>query len=287
MSQSTQENKKRSERVSHFRLALIDDKSHKQLITLRFTRGALVIGIISLCLLINIIAYCIIAFTPLKTFIPGYPDEVSKRAAIQNAITIDSLETVIFKWELYSENLRRVVEGKEPVRIDSLINITQNNDIPSDKSLLSRQDSLLRRQVKDEEQFDISDVHHRDLPIDGLHFFSPLKGVISQDYDPVIHPYIDITAEEGAVVKAALDGTVISAGWTDDAGNTIQIQHKGDIVTIYKHCDRLLKKPGDKVTAGTPIGIIGNSGNTSNGAHLHFELWHNGESVNPNRYINF
>ena len=287
MSQSTQENKKRSERVSHFRLALIDDKSHTQLITLRFTRGALVIGIISLFLLINIIAYCIIAFTPLKTFIPGYPDEVSKRAAIQNAITIDSLETVIFKWELYSENLRRVVEGKEPVRIDSLINITQNNDIPSDKNLLSRQDSLLRRQVKDEGQFDISDVHHRDLPIDGLHFFSPLKEVISQDYDPLIHPYIDITAEEGAVVKAALDGTVISAGWTDDAGNTIQIQHKGDIVTIYKHCDRLLKKPGDKVTAGTPIGIIGNSGKTSNGTHLHFELWHNGESVNPNRYINF
>ena len=89
------------------------------------------------------------------------------------------------------------------------------------------------------------------------------------------------------MVKAALDGTVISAGWTDDAGNTIQIQHKGDIVTIYKHCDRLLKKPGDKVTAGTPIGIIGNSGKTSNGTHLHFELWHNGESVNPNRYINF
>ena len=102
-----------------------------------------------------------------------------------------------------------------------------------------------------------------------------------------MHPYVDITAPAGSVVKATLDGTVIFAGWTDDAGNTIQIQHDGDIVSIYKHNDRLLKKIGDKVSAGTPVALVGNTGEITTGAHLHFELWHKGETVDPTKYIKF
>jgi murein DD-endopeptidase MepM/ murein hydrolase activator NlpD len=118
-------------------------------------------------------------------------------------------------------------------------------------------------------------------------FFTPLKGVVSQGYDPAIHPYIDITATSGSVVKAVLDGTVIFSGWSDDAGHTIQIQHDGDIVSIYKHNEKLLKKTGDKVSAGTPIALVGNSGEMTTGAHLHFELWHKGETVDPTKHISF
>ena len=89
------------------------------------------------------------------------------------------------------------------------------------------------------------------------------------------------------MVKAVLDGTVVFAGWSEDAGNTIQIQHEGDIISIYKHNEKLSKKVGDKVTAGTPIALIGNSGDLTTGAHLHFELWHKGETVDPTLYINF
>ena len=139
----------------------------------------------------------------------------------------------------------------------------------------------------DEEQCGSSDRGHRDLPIEGMHFFAPLKGVISQGYDPSIHPYIDIAAPEGSVVKATLDGTVIFAGWSDEAGHTIQIQHDGDIVSIYKHNEKLLKKAGDKVTAGTPIALVGNTGELTTGDHLHFELWHKGQTVDPTLYIKF
>ena len=125
------------------------------------------------------------------------------------------------------------------------------------------------------------------LPIEGMHFFPPLKGVVSQGYDPAIHPYIDITAAKGSVVKATLDGTVIHAGWSEDAGHTIQLQHEGNIISIYKHNEKLLKKVGDKVTAGSPIALVGNTGEMTTGDHLHFELWHNGEAVDPTRYINF
>jgi murein DD-endopeptidase MepM/ murein hydrolase activator NlpD len=119
-----------------------------------------------------------------------------------------------------------------------------------------------------------------------MHFFCPLKGVISQGYNPVSHPYIDITAPAGSVVKAVLDGTVIYSGWSEDYGHTIQIQHEEDIVSIYKHNEKLLKKTGDKVTAGSPIALVGNSGSLTTGTHLHLELWHQGSVVDPAKYIN-
>lgn len=281
-------NRNKEKKSRNFRLALIDDKTHQQLVTLHFTRTSFFITIVTILVVLCAIIFSIIAYTPVKTFIPGYPDAQSKRAAIQNAIKIDSLENVIFRWELYSENLRRVVEGQEPVKIDSLIRKMENTASDElDMARLAQQDSLLRQHVKEEEQFGISARNRRDLPIEGLHFFTPLKGVISQGYDPVIHPYVDITASEGAVVKATMDGTVIFAGWSDEAGNTIQVQHDGDIVSIYKHNEKLLKKAGDKVTAGTPIALVGNSGSLTTGAHLHFELWYKGETVDPTQYINF
>ena len=278
----------REKKSKTFRLAFIDNKTHQHLVTLNFTRTTFFITAVSILVVLCAVIYSIIAFTPVRTFIPGYPDARSKRAAIQNAITIDSLENVIFRWELYSENLRRAVEGEEPVKIDSRIkaqNTSRSESLEMEK--IARQDSLLREHVKEEEQFGISDRGRRDLPIEGLHFFTPLKGVVSQGYDPVIHPYIDIAAPEGSVVKATLDGTVIFAGWSDDAGHTIQIQHDGDIVSIYKHNDKLLKKTGDKVTAGTPIALVGNTGELTTGDHLHFELWHKGKTVDPTAYIKF
>lgn len=275
-------------RPSKFRLALIDDKTHEHLFNIHFTRTRFLVAVVSTIVVLSAIIYSVIAFTPVRTFIPGYPDAHSKRAAIQNAMRIDSLENVIYRWELYSENLRRVVNGEEPLKIDSIINASRrNNGIKADAADLAMKDSILRKQVKEEEQFDISDRDKRNLPIEGLHFFTPLKGVISQGYDPAVHPFIDITAQAGSVVKATLDGTVISDGWSEEAGYTIQIQHDGDIISIYKHNEKLLKKTGDRVTAGSPIALVGNTGKLSTGEHLHFELWYKGEAVDPAKYINF
>jgi len=281
-------NRTKEKRSKNFRLAIVDDKTHRQLLTLHFTRTSFFVATVSFIVVLTAVIFSIIAFTPVRTFIPGYPDARSKRAAIQNVIAIDSLESVIYRWELYSENLRRVVEGEEPIKIDSIINANrkaEEGDV--DVAELQRQDSLLRQHVKEEEQFGVSDGVRRDLPIEGMHFFTPLKGVVSQGYDPAVHPYVDITAPAGSVIKATLDGTVIFAGWSDDSGHTIQIQHDGDIVSIYKHNEKLLKKVGDKVTAGAPIALVGNSGELTTGDHLHFELWYKGETVDPARYINF
>lgn len=273
---------------SNFRFAIIDDKSHEQLFTLRFTRTSAFVALVTVMVILCTIIYSTIAYTPIRTFIPGYPDAHSKRAAIQNTIKVDSLEKVIFRWEMYSENLKRVLAGEDVLKIDSiLINSQKAAVAEADLAGLMKKDSMLRQGVMEEEQFGISARKQRNLPIEGVLFFTPLKGVVSQGYDPAIHPYIDITAPSGSVVKAALDGTVIFSGWSADAGHTIQIQHAGDIVSIYKHNEKLLKKTGDKVSAGTPIALVGNTGEMTTGTHLHFELWHKGETVDPTKYISF
>ena len=273
---------------SNFRLAIIDDKSHEHLFTLRFTKTSGFVAIVTVLVILCALIYSAVAYTPLRTFIPGYPDAHSKRAAIQNAIKVDSLERVIFRWEMYSENLKRVLAGEEALKIDSiLINTTKSAVNEAELAGLMKKDSMLRQGVLEEEQFGISARKQRDLPIEGMLFFTPLKGVVSQGYDAAIHPYVDIAAASGSVVKAVLDGTVIFTGWSADTGHTIQIQHDGDIISIYKHNEKLLKKTGEKVSAGTPIALVGNTGEMTTGPHLHFELWHKGETVDPTKHISY
>ncbi|MBQ8060962.1 MAG: M23 family metallopeptidase [Bacteroidales bacterium] len=281
--------KEKKDRTSNYRLTLVDDDTHDKLWTRKFNKlNILVTAITSVVVLLTAL-WCLIAFTPLRTFIPGYPDARTKHDAIQNAIRIDSLENVITKWELYSENLRRVVEGEEPLKIDSLMAARkQAREITDkDRAGLAMKDSLLRKEVAAEDMFDVTSGRAKTLPIEGMHFFTPLKGVVSQSYVQALHPYIDITAPNNSVVMAVLDGTVISAGWTDEEGYTIRIQHDGDIISVYKHNQKLMKKTGDKVSAGTPIAVVGGTGTTADGDHLHFELWHKGEAVDPTKYISF
>lgn len=278
--------KKEKRKTTRFRLSVLDAQTHERLWNMTFSRTNFIITAVSVVIVFALAVFAITAFTPLRTFIPGYPDAHSKRAAIQNAMKIDSLEAVVKTWELYAENFSRVLDGRTPIDIDSLLSSRPGEDVlksaePGEK------DSMLRQNVLNEEKFDLSGDAGRTLPIEGMHFFVPLKGVISQGYDKILHPYVDITAPANSMVMSVLDGTVIFAGWNDEAGYTIQIQHDNDIVSTYKHNQRLLKKTGEKVSAGSPIALVGNTGSLSTGDHLHFELWYRGEAVDPTKYINF
>lgn len=279
---------KKVKKIKNFRLSLVDDETHKPIFVTRFSRTRFLTASVSAIVLVCLLFFIITAYTPVRTLIPGYPDARAKRAAIQNAIKIDSLEILVSRWELYSENMKRILSGQEPLRIDSLIMQMAGQDKKTlSEKKIREQDSILRMNVTKEEQFQLSLAEGRNLHIEGMHFFCPLKGVISQGYDPSIHPFIDITAPANSMVYAVLDGTVIASGWNDDSGYTIQIQHVNDIISIYKHNQKLLRKVGDKVTAGEPIAIVGNTGTLTTGEHLHFELWYRGEAVDPTKYINF
>ena len=278
----------KARKVRNFRLSLIDNETHKLVFVTRFTKRSFVIAAVISAVTVCLVIFSVIAFTPVRTCIPGYPDSRAKRAAVRNAIRIDSLEMIVSRWELYSENLKRILEGEEAIRIDSIVKrFAEENKTRYSEDEIKKRDSILRSNVSREEQFSLSLAESRNLHIEGMHFFCPLKGIISQEYDPLIHPFIDITAPANSMVYATLDGTVISSGWNDESGYTIQIQHSNDIISIYKHNQKLLRKVGDKVTAGEPIAVVGNTGILTTGDHLHFELWYKGEAVDPTKYINF
>lgn len=272
----------------YFRLSFSADDTHEVRWSLRFRKRGFALMAATVLLVVLGLCYSIIAFTPLRTIIPGYPDAKSKKTAIANAIKIDSLENSIVRWQFYADNLSRVLAGEETSNLDSLIK-SASNEILSTKSReeLARQDSVLRDNVLKEEQFQVSPATSRKLPIEGMHFFSPLKGVVSKGFDRALHPGLDITAPENSVVSAIYDGTVIFAGWDDSLGNVIILQHSGDLISIYQHNRKLLKGIGDSVKAGSSIALLGNSGSVNKEEYLHFEMWYLGEPVDPSKYILF
>ena len=275
-------------KAGDYRFTVADDATGEPLKSWKVSRVTLLVGFITAAVVLFALFFALIAFTPARNLIPGYPDSRTKHDAISNALRIDSLENMILKWELYSENLSRVVQGKEPLPSDSLFSSTgkeRNRDLGPKE--ISRNDSLLRAFVKAEGRPETSSSGAGPLPIEGMHFFIPVKGVVAQGFDKALHPYIDITAPGNSVVMSVLDGTVIQSGWSDEDGYTVRIQHDGDVISVYKHNLRLLKKTGDKVNAGTPIAIAGSSESARKDGHLHFELWHKGEAVDPEKFINF
>lgn len=280
---------KPDKKTRSFRLSLIDAISHERLWSLRFSRTAFIIAAVSTVVIIVLGLYSLIAYTPIRTFIPGYPDAHSRRQAVQNALRIDSLETRILQWELYTENLRRIVAGETPIKMDSLIlgmNPVQSRK-EADSRFLAIRDSLLRADVAAQEQFEVSAAPRRNLPIEALSFFTPVKGVVSRPFDRTLHPWVDITAPAGTMVFSVLDGTIMYTGWEQESGYTLVIQHSGDLVSIYKNSQKLLHKTGETVKAGTPVGVVASSSSLTKGDHLHFELWYDGAVVDPAQYIKF
>ena len=274
-------------RSGQYRISVMDEGTHKELKIMRFSTLSLSSIILTVFAVILAGCFLLISYTPIRSLIPGYPDAVTRRDAMDNAIRLDSLEGVVSRWEFYAENLRRVVEGEDPVRIDSLIRSNPSAQIVSaNAEELRRRDSLLRRTVLEEEEFGLTS-KKRELPIEGVQFFTPLKGSVYQGFQPVIHPYIDILAPSGSVVMSVLDGTVVYSGYTDENGYSMAIQHDSGIISVYMHNQKLLKKTGDKVFAGSSIALVGNTGSLQSEDHLHFELWLSGEAVDPTLYISF
>lgn len=124
--------------------------------------------------------------------------------------------------------------------------------------------------------------------IDEVFFFPPLQGIVSSPYNPKIEHFgIDVVSKSNEPIKGVADGTVILSTWTQDAGYVLAIQHRSNLISVYKHNSVLLKKVGNFVNAGEVVAIIGNSGEMTTGPHLHFELWHNGNPLNPEEFIVF
>lgn len=281
--------KKRSWR-DKYRFAIYNDKTFEEVWRIRMTRYNGFLLLVFLVLFIIGTTTILIAFTNLREFIPGYPDGNTRRNIIMNALRLDSLERELELRDQYFENINAIISGREPVDRVAGQDTTSNYENITFSN--SEEDSLLRVQVEQEEQYNLSllaDYTDRNVNLSNIHFFPPVKGIVSGSFNPrTKHFGTDIVTTPSAVVSATLDGTVMFTGWTMETGWVIQIQHSNNLISVYKHNVTLLKDPGDNVVAGEGISVVGDSGELyTSGPHLHFEIWYNGESVNPEDYILF
>ena len=286
---STKHLEKKSRLLSKYRFSIYNDSSHYELFVIRTSGLGILISTLVIVMIIIASVTILIAFTPLRELIPGYPDKQTSRTIVSNALRADSLEQVIEKWDLYLTNMQRVLDDNAPIDFDSMFATPTDSLYASSKgaSTRSKEDSLMRLEVRQQEQFNAFQRNSLQQ-IDGVLFFPPVKGVISDGFNASkSHFAIDIVAPPDATVFAVLDGTVTFAGWTEDTGHVIQVQHDNNLISIYKHNAKLLRKIGERVKAGTPIALVGNTGSVTSGAHLHFELWYNGTPVDPAKYIAF
>ncbi len=265
-----------------------EEKAHFKLTLLNFFN----ILVASSVLLIVLVTY-LIAFTPLREYIPGYTDVSLNRRVYEMERMADSLETVFKQKDLYINNLKRIIDGEnfETDSINSLLTKTSNTNFDDIVIKNSKQDSLFRIDYEEETRNNLfankimSDVNQEFKLVS---FFAPINGIVTQHFNrEAKHFGTDLVSSNNSVIKATADGTVIYSDWTVDNGYCIGIQHNGNLFSIYKHNAVLLKEEGDFVNAGDAIAIYGNSGSLSTGPHLHFELWYNGTPLNPEDYISF
>jgi len=270
-----------------YRLVILNESTFEEKISFKLNRlNVFVTGTLFIIVLIGLTTL-LIAFTPLREYIPGYSSTRLKRQATNLTYKTDSLVNVLKYTNKYLDNVRLVLRGE-----------IENNEMNRD-SLFERykldpstinldpiaQDLQLREEVALEDKYNLFERNLDDL---GNLMFPPVEGTISQGFDAEKkHFAIDVVAAQGSPVKAIADGTVIFAEWTAETGYVILLEHRDNIISVYKHNGSLNKAQGDLVRSGEVIASVGNTGELTTGPHLHFELWRNGKPKNPTDFIDF
>ena len=273
--------------TNKYRLVVLNENTFEERFSLKLSRLNIYIfgGLFSITLISATIL--LIAFTPLKEYIPGYSSTQLQKDATKLTIDSDSLKNRLAMLENYTNSIKSVLTGN--LTSDDLIDSIQDSAkrIQIDESALdaSKQDSIFREKIESRDRFPLSDESQDKLKIV---FFAPISGNVSQSFNSENkHFAIDVVAKVGTPVKAAADGTVIFSEWTTETGYVIILKHANNFISVYKHNGTLLKQQGDLVQSGEAIASIGSSGELTTGPHLHFELWSDGYAVNPANYIDF
>jgi len=273
-----------------FRLVIMNDDTFEEKASFKLSTLNVVAVLGSIILLFIILTTYLIAFTPLREYIPGYADVNIRRNIAVLAERADSMAADLKKKEAYLLNIENIVQGKDISAEENLAKIDSSKKYNNLTISASHEDSLLRMDIEANEQYSLIQNNEKNSKggTSSFFFFVPIKGVVTNTFKSTPDHYgVDIVAPKNEAIKATLDGTIIMANWTMETGYVIEIQHNNDLTSIYKHNSVLLKKVGQRVKAGEAIAIIGNSGEQTTGPHLHFELWYRGTPINPTEYMNF
>lgn len=273
-----------------YRLVLMHDKTFEVQASVKLSALNVIIISSTLFVILALLVYSLIVFTPLKNYVVGMSEVSTSREVMRNNAVTDSMLRSLAAYDLYFKNVQRRLNGE----IDSIPPLESLQKVDLSKvniDTVSQLDRNFRRDIEEEDLFNLTGVNTgntSDKNIKALHFFPPISGTVTSGFDAREGHYgVDVVANENTPVKACLSGTVIDAYWNVESGNVIVIQHDHGLISFYKHNSVLLKKTGNFVKAGDVIAIVGNTGELSTGPHLHFELWQDKLPVNPLDYIIF
>ena len=288
MRRKNSEKKKFKKKLLHkYRLVVLNEDTFEERLAVKLTR--LNVFVISFLVAVFLVAITsvIIAFTPLREYIPGYSSTSLQKQAMTLDFKTDSLLNVINRNDVYINSVKSVLRGEV-----SAVEINKDSiykDAQSDAAILdlkpSQADSILREKINNEDKYNLFDTA---TSITNFVFFPPVNGSLSAVFDPnETHFAVDIIVPKNTPVKATADGRVIFSSWTSDTGYVIIIDHGDELISVYKHNSSLTKTQGDFVKSREVIAVSGASGELSTGPHLHFELWYNGTPLNPSTFIDF
>ncbi len=287
MANKEKRTKKIKKKLLHkYRLVVLNDNTFEERFSFKLNRLNVFVFSTIFTVLLIAITTLIIAFTPLREYIPGYSSTKLKRKATLLRYKTDSLQRVISINEQYLASIQKVLTGDLKTvdfNKDSIVEAAklEASDVDLNPSIA---DSLLREKVSQEDKYNPLAENSK------LSFvlYSPVKGTITESYNPKEKHYaVDVVTIKDTPVKSTADGTVIFAEWTTEAGYVIIVKHRNNLISVYKHNGTLTKEQGELVKAGEVIATVGNTGEFTTGPHLHFELWSDGYPINPTNFIDF
>ena len=288
MSDKKKKSKKITQKLLHkYRLVILNEDTFEERLSFKLTRLNVFMLMSILTILLIFGTIILIAFTPLREYIPGYSSTALKKQAIELNYKTDSLQRVITLNDHYFSSIKKVLEGNVSTvdfNRDSIIEAAKLDVSQVDLSP-TKEDSLLREKVNKEDKYNLFESATSNV---NFVLFPPVNGTISENYNAKNKHYgVDIVVVKDTPIKAAADGTVIFSEWTTETGFVIIIEHSYGLISVYKHNQSLTKSQGELVKAGEVIAIAGNTGEFTTGPHLHFELWSDGYPVNPTNFIDF
>lgn len=287
MAKKERRSKKFKKKLLHkYRLVVLNEATFEERFSFKLNRLNVFVFSTVFALFLIVITTILIAFTPLREYIPGYSSTALKKRAVNLTYKTDSLERALDINLQYLASIKKVLTGDVKTvdfNRDSILEAAQN-DAEGIDYVPSKEDSILRELVFQEDKYNPLTANEE------VNFvlFPPVKGTISENYNPESkHFAVDIVTIKNSPVKATADGTIIFADWTTNTGHVIILKHNNNLISVYKHNASLNKEQGDLVKAGEVIATVGNSGELTTGPHLHFELWSDGYPINPTNFIDF
>lgn len=280
--------KKIAKKLLHkYRLVILNEDTFEERLSFKLTRLNVFVLTSILAILLIVGTIILIAFTPLREYIPGYSSTALKLKATELNYKTDSLQQVLAMNEKYFSSIKRVLQGDVNAvefNRDSIIEAAKYDTSEIDLAPI-KADSLLREKVSKEDKYNLFESATSNA---SFVLFPPVNGSISEGYNAKDkHFAVDLVVAKDSPIKATADGTVIFAEWTAETGYVVIIEHNEGLLSVYKHNASITKSQGDLVKAGEVIATAGNTGEFTTGPHLHFELWSNGYPINPTNFIEF